>query len=559
MSTIRALSPDTIARIAAGEILERPAYAVKELVENALDAHATHIDIDITEGGLGRIAVHDDGHGMDAEDLSLCYLPHTTSKLTDDRLEGIRTMGFRGEALNSIAAVSRLSISSRRPGSESGTRVVVEGGIAEPLAKAGMPVGTSVIVEQLFATTPGRRKFMKSPQSEFRLTLELVTALAMAHPEVGVTLTHNGKRSLALPAGQESFDRIAALVGPRLAEQCIPISRDEEAGSIIGYLAKPLADTAGAKQFIFVNGRHVSHPPIGNRVKQAYGTLLEPRALPVFVLFITVPHQYVDVNVHPRKEQVHFMHERSLLEAIATGVGETLTRHSLTYRNGAEMIRDGGTRTYAAHILKDEVTPWGSKDLDILKKSTDVIQLHNLYLVAETERGILLVDQHAAHERILYEQFSEAFRERRESQGSFALEHAVVFECGPAEAETVREYLTDLRRFGFDIDEFGERSFRIGSVPALLRDRDPVPLLREVLHDLRAGIGLPAVDEASHRMLAYLACRTAIKAGDRLTKEQARDLIRKLAETKTQYTCPHGRPVKAELSLYELERIFRRK
>lgn len=563
MASITSLPPDIVAQIAAGEVIERPAYAVKELVENALDAGATRISIEIEEGGLKKILIHDNGFGMSEEDISLCYLPHTTSKLKDMQdLAGIRSMGFRGEALYSIAAISSLTIQSKQKNALKGKRIIIREGDVVNCESVGMPVGTTIIVEHLFSNTPVRKKYLRSPLTEFRYIVEIITQLALAFPEVGFSLKHGGKSTLEVPPGQTFEERVEVLVGEHVLSRSLPVHHTNGQVTIKGIIMKPFADKPTHSDYVFINKRHVHAPLIASHVKKAYGTLLEPRISPFFLLFVTVPYHYVDVNIHPRKEQVHILHEDELLKEIVSSVGSILASYNLTYtmdQNNSSLLHDGGTKTYAAKLLKREVDPWGKDYSTSLKYASDVLQVHNVYLIVQTKKGILVVDQHAAHERILYEQFLAAFQEQKKKKSLYRLPKALIFSVSRSEAELVREHIESFQSIGFDIEEFGPAEFKITSVPELLQDRNIEFLVREVIQDLADGIGIKSLDVASHKMLAYLACRTAIKAGDKLSKEQAKDIILKLAETKTQYACPHGRPVKTEVSTYELDRLFRRK
>lgn len=559
MSSIHALADAVVSKIAAGEVVERPAFALKELLENAIDAGATAITVDLEESGLKKIAVIDNGTGMDKDDISLAFLPHTTSKITDlNGLQTISSYGFRGEALHSIASISRMVIQSRAAEMTSGTEIFLEAGRPQLVKKVGMPTGTSIFVYDLFYNTPVRKKFLKSSATEMRLLLEVLIQMALAHPGIGFKVIHNKKSVIELPRDQELTARMATVLGSTLSKDLLPIHLMADEIQLDGYISKPLANAAGNKPYLFINRRAVHYPLVATVVKQAYATLLEPRAIPFYVFFVTVPQQYVDVNVHPRKEQVHLAHEEAVLEFLKKAVSSTLQANNLTYQfrnEELEALRDGGTHTYAAQVLREEVEPWGKETSRV---SGDVLQVHNLYLVAQTPKGVLMVDQHAAHERILYEQFLAEFEKQRDNKERHILKKSLIVDMSLADSETVREYLSELQELGFEIHEFGANAFKIEAVPKLFMDRDAGELLLEAVHDLQTGIGIKHLDVRSHRMLSYLACRTAIKGGDKLTKEQARDLINKLAVTKTQYTCPHGRPVKIDISMRELEKMFRR-
>jgi DNA mismatch repair protein MutL len=560
MSKIQALSPLVVAQIAAGEVIERPAFAVKELLENALDAGATQISIVLEESGLHKIVVHDNGEGMSKEDLEVSFLPHTTSKLSSaDDLKNISTLGFRGEALNSISVSGRLSIHSRKKGIAAGYQIVVEDGKLIESHKIGMAEGTTVVIEELFANAPVRKKFLKSAQTELRFILDIVTQIALAWPSVHFRLSSNGKLIINIPATENESDRIEALFGEMVAPHLLPVVIHEGEVSVKGYISKPLAERLPQKQFYIVNKRSVRYQLFSTHLKFAYGSLLEPRRFPFVVLYLTLPPYHIDANIHPRKEQLSLLNDYVLAELLQKTVIATLQQNNLTYMpEYGDTLHDGGTKTYAAKVLRKEVNSWG-KEFTEWKTSGDVLQVHNLYLIVQTKKGMMMVDQHAAHERILYEQYKEEFVVQKEKKEFFELAKAIVFETGFSEAETLREYLAEFQNAGFDIEEFGTNLFKINGVPKLLQDRDPVSLLLEIVEDIQSGLGTVSIDAKTNRMLSFLACRTAIKSGDKLTKEQSKDLIKKLEECKTQYTCPHGRPVKVEIPVIELEKLFRRR
>lgn len=560
MSTIKELPQLLIAQIAAGEVIERPAYALKELLENSLDAGASQITIELEESGLHKLAVHDNGEGMSREDLELSFLPHTTSKVaTEEDFRNIATLGFRGEALNSIAVSGRLKIQSRARGSTAGHEIVVEDGRLLSSCKLGMPEGTTVIIEDLFGNTPARRKFLKSSQTELRIIMDIFTEIALAWPSVSFRLSSNRKLLIDIPVAQDESERIEAIFGELISPHLLPILIQEGEVVVRGYISKPLAERLPQKQFYIVNRRQVSYQLFSTHLKYAYGSLLEPRRHPFAVLYFSVPAHHVDPNIHPRKEQLSLLNEQMLAETLQKTVTATLQQNNLTYMpEYGDTLHDGGTKTYAAKVLRKKVDTFG-KEFTEWKASGDVLQVHNLYLVVQTKKGLMMVDQHAAHERILYEQFKDEFETQKEKREVHQLDKAVVFETGLSEAETLREYLEALQEAGFEIDEFGTNLFKINAVPKLLHDRDPVALLQEIIGDIQSGLGAVSIDSRTNRMLSFLACRTAIKSGDKLTKEQSKDLIKRLEECKTQYTCPHGRPVKVEIPVPELEKLFRRR
>lgn len=564
MSRIHILPKKLVAKIAAGEVVERPASALKELVENSLDAGATNITITIEQAGSKKIVVTDNGHGMERSDIPLAARAHTTSKISTEKdLESIETLGFRGEALASIAAVSRLTILSKTVNEKLGTKVTATNGtIGKPL-QAGTPAGTTVIVETLFSETPARKKFLKTPATEFKHIMRVVTHAALASPSVSFTLTHNGKTVLELPKNQSLDERIRAVLGERMFSHVIPLSRTSPHLGIEGFIGKPqIAGREKDKQYLFINGRSVTSPLIANTIKDAYGGLLEPRMQPAFVLYLTLPAHSIDVNIHPRKETVHFVNERTTLEVITRTVENALGKHDLTYSinnmSSSFMLNDKGMDGYTAGILKDMVSPWQVSHKDDVKEP-DILQIHNCFLLIETKKGLLLVDQHAAHERILYEQFKEAFKKAQIKQETYTLPEALVLDLGTVESSVLKTYVSTFRQLGFEIEPFGGTTFKVRRVPLLFKDRDSAALISEVLEEFMHERTPTKLDSETERTISYLACRSAIKAGDYLTHEERKNLLEKLAETTTQYTCPHGRPTHIEITRSELDRMFKRK
>lgn len=556
MTAIQPLSPEIVSHIKAGEVIERPCYVVKELVENALDAGATRISIHLEEGGVRLIRVQDNGAGMTQEDLQQAVLPHTTSKIkTLDDIFHVATFGFRGEALHSIAAVSRLSIQSRPIDAPAGLLINVAGGTISEVQKVGMPTGTIVTAEHLFSTTPARKKFLSSRQTELRVTVELVSALALAHPAVAFRLVHNNKVLIDTPKGQSLEERATEMVGAVAARAFIPLTIEDPHLQVSGYIAKPLPQGNAARQFLYVNKRTVSYPKLALAIKQQYGSLLEPRVQPVFVLHLRVPVQLVDVNVHPRKEEVRFEHEQAVISLLTEAVAEALKQHNLVYtlpQTEVDMIKDGNTSSYAAALLKKE----HQNRQPVAARARTVLQAHNLYLIAETAKGVLFVDQHAAHERILYEQFLQMYQSKQHK--TVVMEQPLVWEVPLADAMIVHEELATFEQIGFEIEPFGDRSFKVSAVPELLQDRDIPGLLEDTVRDLREGIGLSRIDSRTNRMLSYLACRTAIKSGDPISPDQARELIEQLQQCAVPYTCPHGRPTEVEVPTKEFHKLFHR-
>lgn len=571
MNTIHPLSQNIISKIAAGEVIERPVYAVKELIENSLDAQATAITIQIEESGLKRITVIDDGHGMSPEDIRESFKHHRTSKITSEEdLVSIETHGFRGEALSSIAAISKMTIKSKTSHDKAGRILELRNGRVEKFSPIGMPKGTVITVENLFYSVPGRKKFLKSLRTEFRYIIDTVTNFAIAYPHISFTLIHNGKMLFDLPKTTDSMDRIYALMGNDIFSNLLPIAYTDSYITISGFITKPQITTSTPyKQHIFINKRKVADRAISLAIKDAYGNALHSGAYPVCFLFLSLPYEAVDVNVHPRKEQVRFVNNQLIFDAVNRAIAKTLAENNLTFHknywenspsSGESEIQDaptfGNTKSYAGRLLKEKQLPW---KLQTVIESTEISQIHNLYLFTPTKHGVLLIDQHAAHERILFEQLLEQFENEAHEKRNYTLPEPVLFDLSFTEAELLHEYIDFLARLGFEIAHFKGNSFLLHNVPMLFHDRNHKKLIQEIMEDIQQKNTPKELDTISKRMIAYLACRAAVKAGDPLDKKQRKELVDQLQKTRNNATCPHGRPIQIEMLREQIDRLFRRK
>lgn len=595
---IHYLTSDIVSKIAAGEVIERPCYALKELLENSIDAQATTIDIEAHNAGLDRIAVIDNGIGMSEEDLLLAPIRHTTSKIqSDNDLHTISTMGFRGEALASICAVSTLTLRSKTKDARSGSMLLLKHNQQIDHTPIGMSNGTHIIVDHIFDNLPARKKFLRNTQTEYRYLIDTITSIALAHPQLTLSFTHNDRRILTLTQ-HDCAQRIQSLLGSDLFQNMVPITFENEHLSLHGYIGKPqIATHTAQKQFIYVNNRRIQAPLITNAVRGSYGTLLEASSQPIFLLFITMRPEQLDVNVHPRKETVYFLNQSEIAQSITEAVAQTLSTHNLTHIDARWQKEDVySPKTYLHTHLKNTVSNPSAMQLreqvltqyygSHLKTSSDIIQLHNTYLVTETREGILLVDQHAAHERILYEKFLEAFNNEKDKGESYQLAVPVHLSVSLADQSLLFQHKDIFIRMGFQfntkeiviptkvgihpesisnstMDPVLQRGDPLTNeilftcVPSILKDHTIQQLITELLDDLRED-KTPNLDIRSHRMLSYLACRSAIMAGDKLTKERMKSLLEELSHCKTEYTCPHGRPVKVELPLKSMHKLFKR-
>ncbi len=554
MGKIVRLPPEIIARTAAGEVIERPASVVKELIDNALDAQATNIKVEVENAGISKIRVTDNGIGMDATDIKLSIEPHTTSKvLALEDLEAIKTLGFRGEALSSIAAVSTLSIKSKTIDALVGTEVQVQKGVVINEKPVGMRTGTDVTVANIFYNTPARKHSLTSTKTELVHISDVVTANALANPQVGFSLIHNKKPVLELPNFQTAEDRVRAVLGKQVFANLLPISENTVHYKLWGFISKPqVTYKSKTKQFVFINNRYVKTCELTSYIEHTYQTLLSNGEHPVIVLFVEAPFGMVDVNVHPRKEEVRFVNKSAITELVAKTVAKTLNQYDLMYTT--DFSGNPAFSTYTYQTLKDSVELWDVFDYD----EDDIIQIANTYLVTPAKDGIILVDQHAAHEKILYEQLVESLTSKVHN-AKVQLTTPELVELTSTDSTLIQEHLDLLTQLGFDIDMFGTNIVRISAVPTFLQDQELPSVLESFLADVRSGTKHTTINDHSLAAVSYLACRSAIKAGVKLTKTERKRLIKKLAQTKTRYTCPHGRPSIIKVQLGDLEKMFRRK
>lgn len=561
MQKIKKLSLEIVSKIAAGEVIERPAYAVKELIENAIDAGATVITIHIEQSGLRRIQVIDNGEGMSKEDLQLSFLAHTTSKINDTaELVGIKTLGFRGEALSSIAAISNLTIQSRQRDNASGTVIEIEKGRVEHIGSIGMPPGTIVTVDDLFYPVPARKKFLKSEKTEFRHITDIVLQFVLSYPLIHFQLTHNKKTIFDLPGKKNERERVSLVFG-EIVDHFLPVSFSDSYLSILGFIAKPhMALRNNQKQYLFVNNRAVSDRLISLAVKESFGTLLPSSSTPLFHLQLSIPYEAVDVNIHPRKEQVNFINRRLIFDLVKQAVLETLTNNNITYHVETidTTIRIGETTSLSALTLKDIVLPWNRTDNEKIEKSIPFLQIHQTYILAVTKNGMLLIDQHAAHERILFEQFLQIFEKKKKEKKIYSMPKPYTLPVSLSEKQLIEEHIEIFKELGFLLEDFGKNIFLIRQIPDLFKGRRIEKIIKDMLADLSENAGLKNIDITSKRMLAFLSCRAAVKAGDVLSENQIKKIVDDLEKTKNNETCPHGRPTKIVFPLATLHKYFKR-
>ena len=605
---IRQLTPDTVNRIAAGEVIERPASVVKELVENALDAAARDIQVVTAAGGLSLIRVSDDGEGMTDADLALAVERHATSKLDDEDLFNIATLGFRGEALPSIGAIARLTIRSRRRGAPAGAEIIVDRGDKQALRPAALNPGTVVEARELFSATPARLKFLKSERAENAAISEMVKRLAMAHPTVAFTLTtgeRTGLRLAAQPPGAEGhLSRLGRIMGREFLADALPVALDREGVRVEGFAGLPtLHRPDPGQQYLFVNGRPVKDRLLIGAVRSAYGDLLPKGRYPLLALFVALPPREVDVNVHPTKAEVRFRDAgrtraivagalRAALESAghrASASGGTHTLEALArpsngpsfappHGNGARADAQapqrypqrGGAMTGFAEDwqapLDGFLAPSADAQAGAEPPSPDLLdrplgaartQLHETYIVAQTRTSVVIVDQHAAHERLVYERLKAALADGGVSRQTLLIPEIV--ELADDELAAVLEQAQELARLGLALEAFGPGAVLVREVPALLGNTDVKGLVRDLASTALAETGGSVLEQRLAAVCSTMACHGSVRAGRRLTPEEMNALLREMEATPHSGQCNHGRPTYVELKLTDIERLFGRR
>ncbi|WP_421908122.1 DNA mismatch repair endonuclease MutL [Methanolacinia petrolearia] len=606
---IHILSNATINKIAAGEVIERPASVVKELVENSLDAEATSIKVEITSdnNGIAKIRISDDGYGMDADSALISFSRHATSKITKiSDLYEISTMGFRGEALASIAAVSKVTMITKQRTLEPspGTKIVIEGGDVVEQSPVSAPDGTSILVEKLFFNTPVRKKFLKSVKTEFTHIFMVVEEAALANSGISYQLMHNGKVSLSTGKSGSVLDTITYVYGTEYAKEMIPVKSLQTFMKVDGFCAPPSLGAPNSRKIIIsVNNRPVYSLPLVKAVKRAYGTLLPRERYPVCFLNIRIDRKVVDVNVHPAKKEVRFSREKEITEEIVASVREALDSRNLLFSYGAgnkniirkvSVVDDTSQKPLFCVSSKDLVyNPYSGRTNKIkenrsdhslaeysttdsrLRSSADAAeseeddrklpymkvigQVDDSYIVTQMrgsdEDEMVIIDQHAAHERIMYEMVCE-----KRNSGHISQELLVpsVIPFKPSESAALSENLQLLEEEGFFLEEFGKDTYALRAVPVILGKKAGTETLRDIVNDLLEGGRAQSLDILKEKISSTIACKAAIKAGTSLSVEQMERLVDQLSRTKNPYSCPHGRPTMISFSKSRLDSMFKR-
>ncbi len=580
------LDEATINKIAAGEVIERPASVIKELIDNAIDAGATDVRVETTGCLSIAISVSDNGNGMSKSNATIAFLKHATSKIrTADDLFAISTMGFRGEALSSIAAISRLTIATRQSDDTSGTKVIVEGGDLKSVSDIGTAVGTRITVEDLFYNTPARKKYLKSDRTELAHVTDVVTRYALGNTDISFTLINDGKTILRAPASDGVFDRIIHVLGSDVAKAMIPVSFESELAKVSGFVSQPeLTRSGNDLQSFFVNGRSVNSKAISNALRLGYYTLIPKGRYPAAVLNVSIDPKDVDVNVHPAKTEVRFGYEKEVMDAITKAVEDAHKQTQIIPKaddidQTVQSLLDDSQPTVKPSVentLRESTTPYNTStkdterrlkrtERDLLATGVDSIdttpiedikvlgQIDDLYIVAQSRDGLLLIDQHAAHERILYDQIKDS-----KTSGWQELITPLTIELNAKERILLEEYIPYLEEFGFAISEFGTNTYVITAIPNIFGKLEDPDIVHDIISDILSTGRIRDETGIYEHVSKSMACRGAIKAGAACSFEQMKNLISQLMVTENPKTCPHGRPTMVSFSKKELDKLFGR-
>lgn len=596
INKVRRLDEITVQKIAAGEVIERPASVVKELVENSIDASPTRIEIEIKNGGRQLIRVTDDGFGMDREDAVLAIERHTTSKInTADDLLGIKTLGFRGEALATIAAVSQFELTTKVKEQDFGTQIEVKGGLIQKVKDVGAPNGTTVKVQDLFFNTPARLKYLKTIPTETTFISEIISRLALSYPEISFRLQHHEYELLFTPGKGDLYETIIAVFGAETAKDMIPVSYQENSFKINGYIGKPsIAKNNRGNEIFFVNHRYFHSRTLSAAVEKAYHTLLPIARYPFVLLFLEIDPQSIDVNVHPTKMEVRFSNDSDLFKAFYHSIRKTLTDNSLIsewiapeedlFALKYQSSNIGQTQSVVANLAinyqemaskssKEEVVAVREEPNDeyqpiattVLKSMEPAVTqdfyvfpkaVLNTYIIAQDEKGLLFIDQHAAHERILFERY---MNRTKEFLGSQTLLIPETVNLNYAQFKAVSDRLPLFADLGFEIETFGGQTIILRSVPLTLLNLNYQQIIVDLIDQFINFETFKDPAEIKEAFITTMACRTAIKAGDNLNHLEMEALVKDLFKCENSYTCPHGRPTVFRISHEELAKKFLRR
>lgn len=589
------LPEELSSKIAAGEVVERPASIVKELVENSLDAHATDILVELERGGKNSIRVTDNGEGIDRDDVPLAFERHATSKIYQfEDIYKIRSLGFRGEALPSIASISRVEMLTRRKKSLSGTRMLIEGGKVKKIIEAGCPPGTSIFVNDIFYSTPARKKFLKKDSTEQAHCMDAVIRIALAHPEVRIRVLTDKRKSLNLPGTGELSERLSLVFDNDFSKKVLPVECAQGNIKLRGVISRPAFTRSNTKGiFCYVNNRFIRDSLLNNAVMTSYRRLIEPKKFPFVALFIELPPADVDVNVHPAKMEVRFERPWEIHRIIVNGLTSVLADVapiSEVYdfypadgkKDGAkgyrERIRES-LKTYTIlsgnekpffkrveaestvtnmeeveDLLGENITDRGKVSFSSLNYAA---QIAGTYLVFIAPDGLVLMDQHAAHERVLFEKLKKVSPEKEDERQVLLIPEIV--NLSPSDYSLFEEYAETLREVGLEVVCYGGNTVLVKSIPAVLADIDLKTIISDIIEEVAKTGKSSSVKEIKDRVLTLLACKSAVKANHKLTESEVETLCKDLDSAPFASTCPHGRPIYVKFSIRDMEKMFKRR
>lgn len=596
MVSIRRLPSNLINQIAAGEVVERPASAVKELVENAIDAGATHIEIMLRDGGRSLITVMDNGCGIPSQEMALALERHATSKLPDEDLFNIVSLGFRGEALPSIGAVSRLTLTSRTASSVEGWKISVEGGVLGPLEPTPFAKGTKIEVRDLFFAIPARLKFLKTPATETTHVVEIVQRLAMAYEHITFVLKTDQRTLLSLdavastPEGQ--LKRLSEIMGSDFFENALPVNAEREGFKMTGFISLPTLNRSNAQmQFLFINGRPVRDKILAGAVRAAYQDFLAHDRHPLLTLFLEVPSRFVDMNVHPAKTEVRFQDSGlvrgfivSVLKATLSGMAHRTSTSSAhkalvamastspqnqrsfsSFSSRSSSLRPASSSFFVQESRDIRATPFARTLVAEKEESSPeafplgaaCAQLHETYIIAQTEDGLVIVDQHAAHERLVYERLKKGLETTGVKRQLLLIPE--IIEMTESELSMLMQHAENLEKLGLVFDEFGDRAIAVREIPALLGHTDICLLVKDLAEELVELGASFKLKEKIHEVCSLMACHGSVRAGKKMSISEMNDLLRQMEATPYSGQCNHGRPTQVELKLSDIEKLFGRK
>ena len=590
MKSIKVLHDNLVNQIAAGEVIERPASVVKELCENSIDSGADAIEVDIESGGIKTIKVRDNGSGITKSDLSLAVQRHATSKIGDfNDLNALHTLGFRGEALASIASVSLLTMVSALDQNNAYSLTPSDEGLPPEIMPAAHPTGTSVIVHDLFYNTPARRKFLKSESTEFKKIEECVKFLALVNMDVGFTLSHNKKQKYSLDKAENQIEkerRVAVLCGRPFMEQAIYIQSENAGYFLSGWLGLPsFSRSQSDLQYIFINGRPVKDKIISHAVRRAYSDLMYHGRQPCFVLHLKIPAEKLDVNVHPTKQEVRFQDNNFVYRYVSAEIAGILASNMKASDKSLDNIYSGQAEknqrvpnypnlsSVNLRTIKPELDIFNQGSLDSQTSVVEadenqyavgednylgqaIAQIYGVFILAESDTGLVIVDMHAAHERVVYEKLKKSYETNRLSSQSLLIPKTI--ELSVSEIEIFQKHAEDIMCFGFLIDRIGERQLVIREVPSLLINGDSEQLIRDVISDIQEHDRTYKIESNIFDTLSTMACHSSVRANRKLTIEEMNALLRDMEATPNSDQCNHGRPTWVKYTQEELDSLFKR-